>query len=84
MADTVKKVSLECASDLDASRFAYISDGAYTPDEVACMTNTIAKIIPDNVKCAPNAKNFLRSFWYRAVMSKLLSADEMHIYTVAR
>ena len=32
----------------------------------------------------PNAKMFLRSFWYRSVVSGLLTQDEMHIYTVAR
>lgn len=87
MADTVKRLPLRLTDQdisLDAHRFAYISDRTYTPDEVESMTNTVAETTPEHVKDAPNAKMFLRSLWYRAVMSTLLSADEMHVYTVAR
>ncbi|KAL3142958.1 hypothetical protein ABBQ38_003243 [Trebouxia sp. C0009 RCD-2024] len=86
MADTVKRLPLRLTDQdisLDAHRFAYISDRTYTPDEVESMTNTVAETTPEHVKDAPNAKMFLRSLWYRAVMSTLLSADEMHVYTVA-
>ena len=87
MADTVKRLPLRLTDQdisLDAHRFAYISDRTYTPDEVESMTSTVAETTPEHVKDAPNAKMFLRSLWYRAVMSTLLSADEMHVYTVAR
>ena len=87
MGDTVKRLPLRLTEQdisLDANRFAYISDRTYTPDEVESMTSTVAERTPEHVKDAPNAKMFLRSLWYRAIMSTLLSADEMHIYTVAR
>ena len=87
MGDTVKRLPLRLTEQdisLDAHRFAYISDRTYTPDEVESMTSTVAETTPEHVKDAPNAKMFLRSLWYRAIMSTLLSADEMHIYTVAR
>ena len=87
MADTGTRFPLRVtdqAISLDASRFAYISDRTYTPDEVESMTSTVVETIPEYLKDAPNAKMFLRSFWYRAVTSTLLSAGEMHVYAVAR
>lgn len=44
----------------------------------------IVGLIPDRLKRAPNAKMFLRSFWYRATLREVALPDEMHIYTLAR
>lgn len=44
----------------------------------------VAAAIPAALKAAPNAKMFLRSFWYRATLKEVVAGDEMHIYTVAR
>lgn len=44
----------------------------------------IAGLVPEPLKRCPNAKMFLRSFWYRATQQGVVHADEMHIYTVAR
>lgn len=52
-----------------------------------CLPRTlqvIVGLIPDRLKRAPNAKMFLRSFWYRATLTEVVLADEMHIYTLAR
>ena len=87
MGDTVSRMPVRLNDQdvhLDAQRFAYISDRTYTPEEVESMTQTVAASTPEHVKDAPNAKMFLRSLWYRAIMSTLLSSDEMHVYTVAR
>ena len=87
MGDTVRRLPVRLTDqdiNLDAQRFAYISDRTYTPEEVESMTQTVASTTPEHVKDAPNAKMFLRSLWYRAIMSTLLSSDEMHVYTVAR
>lgn len=70
--------------DLDPNRFAYISDKTYTPTQVEELTAVIQAETPVCVKAAPNAKMFLRSFWYRAVMADLVTQEEMHLYTVAR
>lgn len=40
--------------------------------------------MPAHLKTAPNAKLFLRSFWYRATLKEVAHPDEMHIYTLAR
>lgn len=40
--------------------------------------------MPQHLKRCPNAKMFLRSFWYRATLRQVVHADEMHIYTLAR
>lgn len=69
---------------LDPQRFAYISDRTYTPDEVEELSLHIDRETPDLVRAAPNAKMFLRSFWYRAVTEQLLDSEEMHLYTIAR
>ncbi len=87
MGDTVRRLPVRLTDqdiNLDAQRFAYISDRTFTPEEVESMTQTVASTTPEHVKNAPNAKIFLRSLWYRAIMSTLLSSDEMHVYTVAR
>lgn len=87
MGDTVRRLPVKLTDqdvNLDPQRFAYISDRTYTPEEVESMTRIVADTTEEHVKDAPNAKMFLRSLWYRAIMSTLLSADEMHIYTVAR
>lgn len=69
---------------LDPQRFAYISDRTYSPAEVEQLTAIIQQETPEYVRTAPNAKMFLRSFWYRAATEGLLNSDEMHLYTVAR
>lgn len=87
MADTITRFPLQVTDQgisLDACHFAYITDRTYTPDEVESMTSTVAEKTPEHVKDAPSAKMFLRSLWYRAVMSTMLSAGEMHVYAVAR
>lgn len=87
MGDTVRRLPVKLTDqdvNLDPQRFAYISDRTYTPEEVESMTQIVEDTTEEHVKDAPNAKMFLRSLWYRAIMSTLLSADEMHIYTVAR
>lgn len=70
--------------ELDPQRFAYISDRTYSPSEVKELTEVIQRGTPDHVRMAPNAKMFLRSFWYRAVTEGLLHSEEMHLYTIAR
>ncbi len=86
MGDTVRRLPVRL-TDQDINlyaRFAYISDRTYTPEEVESMTQAVASTSPEHVQDAPNTKLFLRSLWYRAIMSTLLSSDEMHLYTVAR
>lgn len=41
-------------------------------------------LVPEHLKRSPNTKMFLRTFWYRATRTGVLSADEMHVYTLAR
>ena len=69
---------------LDPQRFAYISDRTYTSAEVEELSLHIDRETPDFVKATPNAKMFLRSFWYRAVTERLVHSEEMHLYTIAR
>ena len=69
---------------LDPQRFAYISDRTYTSSEVEELSLHIDRETPDFVRTAPNAKMFLRSFWYRAVTEHFLHSEEMHLYTIAR
>ena len=87
MGDTVRRLPVKLTDqdvNLDPQRFAYISDKTYLAEEVESKTAVVAAATEEHVKDAPNAKMFLRSLWYRAIMSTLLSADEMHVYTVAR
>ena len=44
----------------------------------------IENSIPSKLKHAPNAKMFLRSFWYRCMIGGLVAQEEMHIYALAR
>lgn len=44
----------------------------------------IVGLVPEHLKTSPNTKMFLRSFWYRATLKQVVTADEMHIYTLAR
>ena len=44
----------------------------------------IVGLVPEHLKASPNTKMFLRSFWYRATLKQVVTADEMHIYTLAR
>lgn len=87
MGDTVRRLPVKLTDqdvNLDPQRFAYMCDRTYTSDQVESETKVVADTTEEHVKDAPNAKMFLRSLWYRAIMSTLLSADEMHVYTVAR
>ena len=87
MGDNARRLPITVTDEdrnLDAKHFACISGHTYTSEEVESMTQTVASNTPQHVKSAPNAKMFLRSLWYRAIMSMLLSPDEMHVYTVAR
>lgn len=43
----------------------------------------IAASVDPNLKEAPNARMFLRTFWYRALLKEVVDKDEMHIYTLA-
>jgi len=43
----------------------------------------VSSMIPAELKRAPNAKMFLRSFWFRATARGVAPADGMHIYTLA-
>ena len=69
---------------LDPSKFAYISDRTYTAHEVEQMTAVVQRFTSPALRTAPNAKMFLRSYWYRSVQAGTMGADEMHIYTLAR
>lgn len=69
---------------LDPSKFAYISDRTYTAQEVEDMTAVVHSFTSAALRTAPNAKMFLRSYWYRSVQAGTMCDDEMHIYTLAR
>ena len=87
MGDTKEKEpkeKVEREKTLDPARFAYISDRTYSAAEVEEVTAVVQASTPACLRSGPNAKMFLRSFWYRSVVSGLLTQDEMHIYTVAR
>lgn len=85
MSDSRVKLPVkESDKDLDPQRFAYISDRTYTPAQVEDITAVIQRETPAHVRAAPNAKMFLRSFWYRAVMARIVTSEQMHLYTVAR
>lgn len=87
MGDTKEKEpkeKVEREKSLDPARFAYISDRTYSAAEVEEVTAVVQASTPACLRSGPNAKMFLRSFWYRSVVSGLLTQDEMHIYTVAR
>eukprot|EP00887_Chlorella_sp_A99_P007648 scaffold20.g7648.t1 len=85
MGDARKPTALAAdeAKSMDPQRFAYISDDTYTAEEVEECTQLIAALVPAHLKAAPNAKMFLRSFWYRATLKEVVSGEEMHIYTLA-
>jgi len=54
--------------ELDPTRFSHISDRAYSPQDVVDATAKLVAVLPAQLRTrAPNAKMFLRSFWYRAV-----------------
>lgn len=69
---------------MDPARFSYISDQAYTAQQVQEMTAVVQKTTTEALRTCPNAKMFLRSFWYRSVQMGIISQEEMHIYTLAR
>ncbi|CAL8462949.1 g2483 [Coccomyxa elongata] len=68
---------------MDPARFAYISDRTYTAAQVEEMTAVVQTSTCDDLRTCPNAKMFLRSFWYRSVQGGAINKEEMHIYTLA-
>lgn len=52
--------------------------------QVEEWTAVVESSIPSKLKHAPNAKMFLRSFWYRAMINGNVAQEEMHIYALAR
>ena len=88
MADVPSRVSVAIVEEekkaLDPSKFAYISDRTYTAEQVEQMTAVVQQFTSTDLRCAPNAKMFLRSFWYRSVQAGTMSSEEMHVYTLAR
>ena len=52
--------------------------------QVEERTAEVERETPGYVRSAPNAKMFLRSYWYKATTACYLSREEMHYYTVAR
>lgn len=70
--------------DLAATRFAYITDNAFTAAAVEEATLAVATC-PAVVAAAalPPAKTFLRSLWYAAVADGAADADALHMYTLA-
>lgn len=73
----------EYASLLDPVRYANVSDGAGTVEEVVEATEKVGAIIPEAMLKSPNAKMYLRCLWFRLMKTGLLSSDEMHIYILA-
>ena len=71
-------------STLDPERFAFISDGTFSPEQVEQKTAELQGRIMPELRAAPTAKLFLRTFWYRLLQGELASSEEMHLYTVAR
>ena len=71
-------------SSLDPERFAFVSDGVFTPAQVEEKTSELQQHIPKDLRTAPTAKMFLRTFWYRLLQADLAAADQMHLYTIAR
>ena len=62
--------------ELDPARFSHISDRAYSPQDVVDATAALVAALPAQLRTrAPNAKMFLRSFWYRAVAGGALSSS---------
>ena len=81
---TASEKAEEGRKALDPSKFAYISDRTYTAQEVEQMTAVVQRFTSADLRTAPNAKMFLRSYWYRSVQAGTMCGDEMHIYTLAR
>lgn len=71
------------ASLLDPVRYANVSDGAGTSEQVVEATEKVGKIIPEAMLKSPNAKMYLRCLWFRLMKTGLLSSNEMHIYILA-
>lgn len=57
---------------------------AERPGRPLPAVQVIVGLVPERLKRSPNAKMFLRSFWFRASLKEVVHADEMHIYTLAR
>lgn len=84
MGDMRQPTALVTDKHMDAATFAYLSDDTYTATEVEDETRIVIELVTDAAKAAPNPKMFLRTFWYRAIFKGVASADEMHVYILAR
>ena len=71
------------ASLLDPVRYANVSDGAGTAEQVVEATEKVGKVIPESMLKSPNAKMYLRCLWFRLMKTGLLTSNEMHIYILA-
>jgi cyclin A len=71
------------ASLLDPVRYANVSDGAGTVEQVIEATEKVGKVIPESMLKSPNAKMYLRCLWFRLMKTGLLTSNEMHIYILA-
>lgn len=70
---------------LDPARFAHVAARTYTPSAVADATAAVVDASPPALAAAPNAKMFLRAFWYRALAAGGVKGggEAMHVYTLA-
>ena len=68
---------------LNPERYSFMADGAGTAEEVEIETENTRRIVPELMTMTPNSKMYLRSFWYRALRTKIVRSEDMHIYTLA-
>jgi hypothetical protein len=73
------------ADPLDPARFSHIAARTYTPAAVEAATAAVRAAAPPCLAGAPNAKMFLRAFWYRGLSAHVVAGgpDAMHVYTLA-
>lgn len=50
---------------------------------LCCPLQAVLGVMPAHLHSLPNAKNFLRTFWWEAKKAELVCDAEMHIYTLA-
>ena len=75
----------EADDPLDPARFAHVAARTYSPAAVEAATASVVAAAPPALACAPNAKMFLRAFWYRALAAGGVAGggEAMHVYTLA-
>lgn len=78
-----RKLSWQALSDVIYQLLGH-AELSWLSSQVEKQTAIIEREIPQHVRAAPNAKMFLRSYWYRACSTCHLNCEEMHLYTVAR